>query len=173
MEENRRSIREAGIDDAKNLLAYLQQVGSESDNLTFDAKGVPFTEEQERAYLDLRMCSPNTITLLAMEGEKIIGSLGIDTPSFERLSHRGEMGISVLKEYWGQGVGSALLEAMFSWIRDNPTRLRKIDLTVREDNDRAIALYKKFGFQEEGKVTRLVAIGNTFYDGITMGLLLD
>lgn len=32
---------------------------------------------------------------------------------------------------------------------------------------------RKFGFQEEGKVTRLVVIGNTFYDGITMGLLLD
>ena len=173
MEEIRRSIREARIDDAKNLLAYLQQVGSESDNLTFDAKGVPFTEEQERVYLDLRKCSLTNITLLAMEGEKIIGSLGVDTPSFERLSHRGEMGISVLKEYWGQGVGSALLEAMFSWIREYPTLLRKIDLTVREDNDRAIALYKKFGFQEEGKVTRLVAIGNTFYDGISMGLLLD
>lgn len=173
MEELPFIIREARIDDAKNLLAFLQKVGSESDNLTFDSKGLPFTEKQEREYLDLRICSLNNITLLAVEGEKIIGSLGIDTPSFERLSHRGELGISVLKECWGQGVGSALLEAVFSWIRDYPTGLRKIDLTVREDNERALALYKKFGFQEEGKVSRLVAIKNTFYDGITMGLLLD
>lgn len=173
MEVYTRIIREARIDDAKNLLAYLQQVGSESDNLTFDAKGLPFTEEQERQYLDSRMCSHNNITLLALEGERIIGSLGIDTPSSGRLSHRGEMGISVLKECWGQGVGSALLEAMLSWIHNHPTGLRKIDLTVREDNERAIALYKKFGFQEEGKVKRLVFIDNTFYDGATMGLLVD
>lgn len=173
MEEITRIIREARIDDAKNLLAFLQKVGSESDNLTFDAKGFPFTELQEREYLDLRMCSHNNITLLALEGERIIGSLGIDTPSFERLSHRGEMGISVLKECWGQGVGSALLEGMLAWIDEGETGLRKIDLTVREDNARALALYRKFGFRQEGRVSRLVAIGNVFYDGITMGLLLD
>ncbi len=172
MEEVKRIIREARIDDAKNLLAYLQKVGSESENLTFDAKGIPFTLEQEREYLDRRMCSENNITLLALEGEKIIGSLGIDTPSFDRLSHRGEMGISVLKECWSQGVGSALLEALLSWIHECPTRLRKIEITVREDNERALALYKKFGFKEEGKISRLVVIDNTFYDGITMGLLL-
>ncbi len=173
MEEIRRIIREARIDDAAKLLTYLQQVGSESENLTFDAKGIPFSEQQEREYLDSRMCSHNNITLLALEGEKIIGSLGVDTPPFGRLSHRGEVGISVLKECWGQGVGSALLGGMFSWLQNCPTGLRKLDLTVREDNQRAIALYKKYGFKEEGKVSRLVAIEDVFYDGITMGLLLD
>lgn len=173
MDGHARVIREARIDDAAALLAYLRQVGGESDGLTFDAKGLPFTVEQERQYLDMRMCSANNITLLALEGDRIIGSLGVDTPSFERFSHRGEMGISVLKECWGQGVGSALLEAMLSWIRDFPTGLRKIDLTVREDNRRAIALYRKFGFRQEGTIGRFVLIGSTFYDGITMGLLLD
>jgi len=173
MEEIKRIIREARIDDAAHLLSYLQMVGSESDNLTFDAKGLPFTEKQEREYLDNRMCSQNNITLLALEGEKIIGSLGVDTPCFPRLSHRGELGISALKEHWGQGVGSALLEAMLCWVRDYPTGLRKIDLSVREDNERAIALYKKYGFNEKGKIKRLVQIDGVFYDGITMGLLLD
>lgn len=173
MKEIIRVIREARIDDAQALLSYLKQVGGESDGLTFDSKGIPFTIEQERAYLDMRMCSPNNITLLALEGERIIGSLGVDTPSFARLSHRGEMGISVLKECWGQGVGSALLDGMLSWIRQSPTGLRKIDITVREDNERARSLYKKFGFKEEGVVTRLVVIDNIFYDGITMGLLID
>ena len=173
MGEFKYAIREATADDAEKLLAYLQQVGGESDGLTFDAEGLPITVEQERQYLDMRICSANNITLLALEGERIIGSLGVDTPSIERFSHRGEMGISVLKECWGHGVGSALLEAMLSWIRDFPTGLRKIDLTVREDNRRAIALYKKFGFKQEGTIARFVLIDNTFYDGITMGLLLD
>ncbi len=173
MEEIRRIIREARIDDAAKLLAYLEQVGSESENLTFDAKGLPFSEQQEREYLDRRMCSHNNITLLAMEGERIIGSLGVDTPPFVRLCHRGEVGISVLKECWGQGVGSALLGGMFAWLKDCPTGLRKLDLSVREDNLQAIALYQKFGFKKEGKVSRLVAIEGVFYNGITMGLLLD
>ncbi len=173
MSEIFRVVREARIDDAAALLSYLKQVGSESDGLTFDAKGLPFTVQQEREYLDRRMCSSNNITLLALEDEKIIGSLGVDTPCFERFSHRAEIGISVLKECWGQGVGSALLGAMLAWIDDCPTGLRKIDLTVREDNRRAIALYRNFGFQEEGRVSRFCMVGNIFYDGITMGLLLD
>lgn len=173
MQEVKRVIREARGDDASALLDYLKQVGGESDGLTFDAKGIPLTVEQERAYLDARMCSENNITLLALEEERIIGSLGVDTPSFARFSHRGEMGISVLKECWGQGVGTALLAAMLSWIQENPTGLRKIELTVREDNRRARSLYEKFGFKEEGKLSRLVMIEGTFYDGITMGLLLD
>ncbi len=103
MDEVKRIIREARIDDAKNLLVYLQQVGGESEDLTFDAKGVPFTEKQEREYLDRRMCSYNNITLLALEGERIIGSLGVDTPSFERLSHRGEMESPCLKGAGAKG----------------------------------------------------------------------
>lgn len=173
MEKFTYTIREARAADAANLLAYLQQVGGESDNLSFDSKGLPFTEEQEREYLSSRIGSPNTITLLALEGEKIIGSLGIEASSNARLCHRGELGISVLRRCWGQGVGSALFEALFSWLRDFPTSLRKIDLSVREDNGGAIALYKKFGFKEEGRISRCVSIGGTFYDGISMGLLLD
>lgn len=81
MEKFTYTIREARAADAANLLAYLQQVGGESDNLSFDSKGLPFTEEQEREYLSSRIGSPNTITLLALEGEKIIGSLGIEASS--------------------------------------------------------------------------------------------
>ncbi|MDY0287655.1 MAG: GNAT family N-acetyltransferase [Sphaerochaeta sp.] len=173
MSEIIRIVREARIDDAAALLSYLKQVGSETDGLTFDARGLPFTVQQEREYLDRRMCSANNITLLALEDDRIIGSLGVDTPAFERLSHRAELGVSVLRECWGQGVGSALLEGMLAWIDDCPTGLRKIDLTVRKDNSRAIALYRKFGFQEEGRVSRFFMVGDTFYEGITMGLLLD
>lgn len=173
MGEFKYSIREAIADDAENLLAYLKQVGGESDNLTFDARGFPFTIEQEREYLLKRTKTNASITFLALEGTKVIGSLGVDTPSIERFSHRGEMGISVLREYWGRGVASALLEVMFSWIRKSPTGLRKIDISVRKDNERAIALYKKFGFKQEGRIARFLMIDNTFYDGITMGLLLD
>jgi len=45
MEEVQRIIGEARIDDAKNLLDFLQKVGFESDNHTFDAMGLPFTEK--------------------------------------------------------------------------------------------------------------------------------
>ena len=45
------TIRPAHSEDAAAILAYLRQIGAESDNLTFGPEGLPITEEQERQYL--------------------------------------------------------------------------------------------------------------------------
>ena len=45
------TIRPALSEDAAAILAYLRQIGAESDNLTFGPEGLPITEEQERQYL--------------------------------------------------------------------------------------------------------------------------
>ena len=45
-------IREARAEDAKALLTYLRRIGGESDNLTFDNQGLPFTEEEESRFLE-------------------------------------------------------------------------------------------------------------------------
>ena len=68
--EYRKPIKE----DAKNMLEYLKQVGSESDNLTFGKEGLPFTVEQEEEYLD-KLTSP---CIVAIDDEgKIVGDGGL------------------------------------------------------------------------------------------------
>ena len=62
------------------------------------------------------------------------------------MSHRGTFAISVRKDFWGQGIGSALTSRVLSFARAH--RFEQIDLEVRSDNFRAIHLYQKFGFQK-------------------------
>jgi putative acetyltransferase len=65
-----------------------------------------------------------------------------------RLAHGASLGMAVQREWQGQGVGSALLQAMLD-LADNWLGLHRVELTVFTDNAAALALYRKYGFVEE------------------------
>jgi len=58
-------------------------------------------------------------------------------------------------------------------VADKSKIIRKINLTVRNDNIGAIKLYEQFGFLKEGLNTRTLQINEKFYDAIMMGLKID
>lgn len=138
-------IEPARPEDAEALLAYMKQIGGESDNLTFGAEGLPITAEQERVYLQSMLDSEDDTQLIVRQGGAIIADASMQRFR-RRMSHRAEVGISVVKEYWGMGIGSALMEAIISFAREHG--IRQLNLEVRSDNERAIRLYEKFGFQK-------------------------
>ena len=94
--------------DAGEMLDFLKQVGGETDNLTFGAEGVPVTVEAEAEYIGRLEHSCDGIMLVAKENGKIIGDASLSRLP-RRMSHRGDLGISVTKEYWNKGVGGRLL----------------------------------------------------------------
>ena len=73
----------------------------------------------------------------------------------KRFAHHAELGLTVLQEFWGQGIGRRLMEAIVDWGRRQG--LHKIYLKVHADNDRAIQLYQSMGFVEEGRLKDDVA----------------
>lgn len=131
--------------DATALLEYLKIVGGETENLSFGAEGVPLNVEAERAYLDVQVQSHNNIQLLAKINGEIIGTASLNRQQ-NRMSHRAEFGISVKKAWWGCGVASTLMKYILAFAKE--TGVEQINLEVRSDNKRAIALYKKFGFHK-------------------------
>ena len=136
-------IIRAQAQDAAALLEYLKIVGGETDNLSFGAEGVPLDVETERAYLDMQAQSHDNIQLLAKVNGEIIGTASLNRKT-NRMSHRAEFGISLKKAWWGCGAASTLTEHILAFARK--MGVEQINLEVRSDNSRAIALYKKFGF---------------------------
>lgn len=65
------------------------------------------------------------------------------------MAHRAEFGVSVLKEYWGLGIGRALTEVCIQCARD--AGYVQLELNVVAGNARAVSMYKKFGFVEYGR----------------------
>ncbi len=166
------TLREATPADAEKLLIYIDQVAGESENITFGRGefGVPL--EQERKILEDALNSATTLFLLAETAGEIVGTITFIPGKRPRLAHTGEFGMSVLKKYWGQGVGSHLLARLVGWARDTKA-IRKVNLKVRVDNLPAIHLYEKFGFVHEGHETRMFMIDGHFYDVFLMGLEID
>ena len=90
----------------------------------------------------------------------------------EKTKHVGEVGITVSKDFWGFGIGTVLMEEIEIWAKESGV-IRRLELTVHAENERAIALYEKMGYQEEGLMKRVMFINDEFVDGIMMSLLID
>ncbi|YBV88687.1 GNAT family N-acetyltransferase [Bacillus sp. PK9-021] len=83
----------------------------------------------------------------------------------------GTLGIVVDKSYSGLGLGRQLMIELIEWARMNK-QTKKIELVTREDNQRAISLYKQLGFQIEGLKEKDTYINGLYYNTMLMGLHL-
>lgn len=163
------TIRTAAGTDAAEFLRFLALVGGESDNLTFGSEGLPFSAEEEAAMLEA--VTPPDVFLLAEAAGRILGNVSLHTDRRARMRHRGQIAISVRREVWGQGIGSALMQAVIDHARQFP-ELEILNLEVRQDNLRAIRLYEKFGFRKVGTDPALMKIGGEYIDYDIMQLRL-
>lgn len=151
------TIEKATCEDAAEILQYLKQIGAETDNLTFGAEGLPFTVESEATYLRQIENSCDAVMLVAKEDGKIVGDASLSRLP-RRMKHRGDFGISVVKECWNRGIGSQLLLEIIRFAKQNA--FEGIDLQVRSDNLSAIHLYEKFGFRKIGTHPSFFKIGS-------------
>ncbi len=165
-------IREARGDDAARLLEYIDAISVESEYLTFGQGEFVMTVEQETQFLEQTAKQPNAIYFVAEIDSKIIGAASFAGGARPRLKHVGEFGVSVSKSYWGNGIGTALVQSILDWSKETGI-IRKVDLLVRADNMSAIHVYKKLGFSIEGIQSRSLCIDGIFYDSILMGYKVD
>jgi RimJ/RimL family protein N-acetyltransferase len=166
------TLRPALPKDAEQVLAYLEQVAGESENLTFGPGEFDISLEQERVLLQQVFDIPTSLYLLAeIEGD-IVGTLTFSAEKRPRVQHGGEFGMSVLRKYWNLGIGGRMLAYLIEWASHTHV-IRKINLRVRVDNLAALNLYEKYGFVREGRRTREFYLHGQFVDVFLMGLSLD
>ena len=166
------TLREAEEVDASKLIQYVQTVAGETDFLTFGTGEFLKTLEEEKEIIRAHREAPNRIFLIAEINGDIGGVINVNANAKPRMRHAGEFGITVRKAHWGKGVGSILIKGMLDWARSTGF-MRKINLLVHVDNEQAIALYKKFGFEMEGRLRRDTYVDGEFHDSYLMGILLD
>ncbi len=166
------TLREPALEDALPLIAFHQRVGGETDFLLSDEKGIPgLDEEKERAYLKSTLEAPNTRMYLAFVDDVLVGLADVRAAGRPRIAHNGSIGIVVRHDFWGQGVGRILMDELIAFARATGV-LTRLELSVRSDNDRAIALYQRCGFVQCGQMHRQMKVGDVFYDTLLMELML-
>ena len=106
------------------------------------------------------------IYLVAERTGTVVGHAFLESLSLAATSHVARLTIAVHEGHQRRGVGRALLHELLRWARSNP-RVEKVELQVRSSNDGAVALYRSFGFVEEGRKTRRLRIGpNEYLDDV-------
>ena len=152
------SVRPARDSDRIALATVFAAVAEERDGLATEP---PVDVEERAAAWKLQG------TLVAMVEDQIVGSLHLQVSRHGF----GEIGMEVARPWRGRGVGTALMDAAIARARDDG--LHKISLSVFPHNTAAIALYRKFGFVEEGRRVKQYRRANgELWDAIDMGLLL-
>jgi len=109
--------------------------------------------------------------LAAVVGDKVVGMFSIRTfPHRPRRQHVGVIGMSVHEDWQGQGVGTALMRAGVD-LADNWLNLTRLELEVYTDNEPAVRLYERFGFEREGLLRRHAYRDGRYVDSYVMARL--
>lgn len=161
------TLRLATADDAEELLRVFPQTHVESDFINYFPGEFNLTIEEEREFIREHTDKHGAIALVGIVDERIVACGGATPAKQKRYAHQTEVGLTVLKGFWRQGIGRTMMECLVEWGRAQG--LRKMCLRVFADNARAIPLYQSLGFVEEGRLKgdRLRADG-TYGDAIIM-----
>lgn len=162
-------IRTAERHDAEGILALGKAVMAESIYTLTESDELNLTPDQEAEWIQSHFDHPAKLILVAEIQEHIVGILDFSNGHRRRIAHHGEFGMSVVNSWREKGIGGALLKAVLEWAESNPA-IEKVNLKVHATNDRAINLYRKFGFVEEGRQKRDLKLGpDQYVDSILMG----
>jgi diaminopimelate decarboxylase len=156
-------VRPARARDARSFLEMWREVVAEQRYVR--------SEEAQRSARYYRRRFRRSWTqseaqLVAVAGRRIVGHLTIQRETHPVARHVATLGIAVAADRRGGGVGSALLAEAIRWARG--VGVEKIVLSVYPHNVGAIALYRRFGFVEEGRLARQSRKSYGYEDEILM-----
>jgi putative acetyltransferase len=139
------TIRSFEPGDAAEVSAIFGTVGTVEG--TLQLPDMPVASRVEY----LQKIEPTGCRLVAVGQGRIVGCASLHPAAASlRRSHARVLGIGILPEWQGRGVGRALMDRLLDWA-DNWAQVLRIELHVHADNEHAIALYRSLGFVEEGR----------------------
>ncbi|MEM4298388.1 MAG: GNAT family N-acetyltransferase [Nitrososphaerota archaeon] len=162
-------IRRAMPQDAQAIVDIVNEVASEEYYILWDK--VEYNVELERRHIEKAGLTENALILIAEVEGKIVGVGELKRGEFKKNKHTAELGIALLREYRGLGIGSLLLNEILAWAKEKG--LEKVCLSVFSSNEPAIALYKRLGFELEGIRKKQFKIHDKYVDELLMAKFLS
>lgn len=162
------TVRRARLDDAPAIARMM------ADPAVYPGlMQMPYGSEESHRARIVDSLAPGKIdlNLVAERDDQLLGSAGLHPVGTSvRRRHAMMVGISVVHEAKGQGVGTALMQALCDYA-DRWMGVLRIELTVFADNEAAVALYRKFGFQTEGRHRGYAMRDGVYADALSMARL--
>ncbi len=133
------------VEDAEKMLNFIKKSCGETDFLARYPEEWCIDVEQEEAWVKRMLDSPDILTMTCYVDNEVAGNCELRFKSGIKTSHRAEVAIAILREYWNLGIGSSMFSELISEARKRGTGI--MELEFMEGNERAKRLYEKFGFR--------------------------
>lgn len=141
------TLRPPQIADAQEMLAFrIKTLGQTDYLMQYPEEMADYTIEKQMSFINRMIESDNDKLFTAVVDGRIAGTGQVSFNTRIKTRHKASIGIALLKEYWGLGIGSAIFEQIIKSASERDAVLQ-LELEVIEGNERAMALYKKFDFQ--------------------------
>jgi len=166
-------IRNASVNDAARLIEVNKLVVAEQLYMMREPEEAIYTIENEVKSIENHLNNAGSLYIVAVSEGVVTGYLEFQNGGLKRTSHSGMFSMFILKQWRESGIGSMLLNSLINWGKSNP-KIEKLTLAVFSTNERAQALYKKFGFIEEGRCPRDMKLKDgTYIDSVLMYKFVD
>ena len=139
------TFRSPRPEDAQEMLAYLKTTAADTEFLIRYPEEYTQTLEQEASFLQKTLDSDLNMMIVCEIDGKIAGNCQITFHGRLKTRHRAGVGIALIREYWGLGIGSTMFEELIQAAKAKG--ILQMELEVIEGNDRAMGLYEKYGFR--------------------------
>lgn len=159
------TIRQARVSDAARIFEAAREIAHEPG--LFVSQPLELSEQKIKYTIE----TIQGIYLVAEKKGLILGHAFLERLHLQSIRHVAQLTIAVHKGYQDQGIGTLILEKLIEWAKQS-SDVEKIELNVRASNARAIALYKKMGFLEEGRLKKRIKVADQYIDDILMALHL-
>jgi RimJ/RimL family protein N-acetyltransferase len=144
------AIRTVRIEDAEAVLAIQRGVIQERDYFIAVSEEFNKTTQEHQEWIKKIIEHERETMYIAETDGKVVGWIVFLSQERKRMHHTGSIAIMLQKNYRNKGIGKLLINEILTWAAQHPV-IEKVALGTFSTNTRAIALYKKLGFIEEGR----------------------
>lgn len=153
MDEGDITVARAVPGDAPEILAIHRRVLDEREFFVTEPDELAETIDRKVEAIREAARNAGSLYLVARVGHQVVGWVQVVTAPRRRVRHVGRIELMVDAPWRGRGVGDRLLAAVVTWAAESPV-IAKLSLNVFTHNERAIRLYERHGFLEEGRRER-------------------
>lgn len=131
-----------GLNECRRLDGVMENtIGLPSDRIKRSEDSIEHLDSNSHVFV--------AVTKNEDDNEIVVGWAGLFIDSSPRLRHCAGIGLMVHTDYQQAGIGTELMKTLIN-LADNWLMLVRLELEVFSDNEKAIRLYSKFGFEKEG-----------------------
>lgn len=156
-------LRSPEVEDAERLIAFLKGIAGESPFLVRYPEEVTMTVEEEVKMINGLNESRNSLMIVGEVDGRLAGTCSLAAVSSRmRVRHRCNLSIGIYEEFTGQGIGKVMFTELVAEAEKMGFEQAELEVVAR--NERAIALYKKLGFEPVGCIPRAMKQKDGSYD---------